>query len=58
MKAKNIHECSECPLYGYDCKGGWTSDGRGNPIEPPCVNWDDEDEIYEGMYRDRISDKR
>ena len=53
MKAKDISGCDDCPLYGVDCKGGWTSDGMGNPIEPPCGMWDDEDEITEGMYKYR-----
>ena len=25
-KASEITECEECPLYGNDCKGGWTSE--------------------------------
>lgn len=48
--AKDIDGCESCPLYKHDCIGGWTSDGNGNPIEPPCTSWNDEDEIYEGMY--------
>mgnify|MGYP000954050537 CR=1 FL=1 len=52
--AKDIHDCESCPLYKYDCIGGWTSDGNGNPVEPPCTSWDDDDEIYEGMYEDRV----
>lgn len=48
--AKDIDDCSNCPLYKHDCVGGWTSDGGGNPIEPPCTSWNDDDEIYEGMY--------
>ncbi len=30
-------------------KGG-KSDPSGVPIDPPCCYWDDDDEIYEGMY--------
>jgi hypothetical protein len=48
--AKDIHDCDECPLYKKDCIGGWTSDGCGNPIEPPCTSWNDDVLIYEGMY--------
>jgi hypothetical protein len=48
--AKDITECEECPLYKHDCPGGWTSGGGGQPIEPPCCSWNDDDEIYEGMY--------
>ena len=51
-KASEIEDCSECPLYQADCPGGWSSDGTGQPIEPPCTSWDDDDEIYEGMYED------
>ena len=37
-------------MYQNDCVGGWTSGGGGVPIEPPCCSWNDEEEIYEGMY--------
>ena len=50
MKAKDITDCSECPLYENDCKGGMTSNGCGEPIEPPCCGWNEEDEITESMY--------
>jgi hypothetical protein len=50
IRAKDIHDCDECPLYEHDCKGGFTSDGNGNPIEPPCCSWNDDTVIYEGMY--------
>jgi len=52
--AKEIQDCESCPLYKHDCKGGWTSDGNGNPVEPPCTSWNDDDEIYEGMYEDNF----
>lgn len=39
-------------MYQNDCTGGWTSGGGGVPIEPPCCSWNDEEEIYEGMYDD------
>ena len=48
--AKNIGDCDECPLFKNDCVGGWTSDGGGNPIEPPCTSWDDDTEVFQGMY--------
>lgn len=47
--AKDIDDCSNCPLYKSECLGGWTSDGAGNPIEPPCTSWNDDDEIWDGM---------
>jgi len=50
MKARDIEDCDNCPLRKKDCKGGWTSDGTGSPAEPPCTSWNDEDEVYEGMY--------
>lgn len=49
--AKDIEDCASCPLYGCDCKGGWTIGAGGTTIEPPCVYWDDDTLIYEGMYR-------
>jgi hypothetical protein len=48
--AKDINDCVECPLYKKDCKGGRTSDGKGAPVEPPCMSWDDDKLVYEGMY--------
>lgn len=47
--AKDIDDCSNCPLYESECPGGWTSNGAGNPIEPPCTSWNDDDEIWDGM---------
>lgn len=52
--AKDIDDCSNCPLYKHDCVGGWTSNGNGTPIEPPCCAWNENDEIYEGMYQNNI----
>lgn len=46
---KDIDDCSKCPLYKSECPGGWTSNGAGNPIEPPCTSWSDDDEIWDGM---------
>lgn len=48
--ARDIDDCSVCPLYEKDCPGGWTSSGSGTPIEPPCTSWNGDEEIYEGMY--------
>lgn len=53
--ARDIDDCSVCPLYEKDCPGGWTSSGSGTPIEPPCTSWNGDEEIYEGMY-DRYKD--
>lgn len=53
--ARDIDDCSVCPLCEKDCPGGWTSSPSGNPIEPPCTSWSGDEEIYEGMY-DRYSD--
>jgi len=49
-KASEIEECEDCPLYKKDCPGGWTSDGTGQPIEPPCTSWNDDDEIYDAVF--------
>jgi len=46
--AKDIDDCSNCPLYKTDCVGGWKSDGGGNPIEPPCTSWNDDTEVSVG----------
>jgi hypothetical protein len=48
--AKAINDCENCPLYKHDCIGGYTSNGNGTPIEPPCCSWNENDEIFEGMY--------
>ena len=52
-KASDITECEECPLFGNDCTGGWTSSPSGTPIEPPCCSWNDDTEVYVGMYEYR-----
>lgn len=53
MRFGDIEECEACPLLeeGY-CNGGMTSDGRGNPIEPPCVVMDPDDDTDD--YIDRV----
>lgn len=51
-KASEITECEECPLYGNDCIGGPKSTPGGVPIDPPCCSWNDDTEVYEGMYGD------
>ena len=48
--AKDITSCDNCPLYKKDCPGGMTSSPSGTPIDPPCCSWNDDDEIFEGMY--------
>ena len=48
--AKDITNCTDCPLYNQDCIGGWTSGSGGTLIEPPCSSWNENDEIYKGMY--------
>lgn len=55
IHASDITDCAECPLYDHDCCGGWSSNGCGTPIEPPCTSWNGDEEIYEGMY-DRYRD--
>lgn len=50
IHASDITDCTECPLYDHDCCGGWSSNGCGTPIEPPCCSWSGNEEIYEGMY--------
>lgn len=52
--AKDIHDCANCPLYKKDCPGDWKCGTGGTPIEPPCLCWDDDDLIYEGMYYDEM----
>lgn len=54
--AKNINDCSDCPLYKNDCPGGWSSGSGGTPIEPPCCSWNDDDKIYAGMYDKDVPD--
>ena len=44
IKAKDIHDCEDCPLHDNEYPGGWTSGAGGTPIEPPCCDWDDEDD--------------
>ena len=48
--AKDIEDCDSCPLKDHGCPGGWTSGGSGQPIEPPCCSWNDDTEVYAGMY--------
>lgn len=50
MKAKDINDCEDCPLKDNDCQGGYTSGPNGLPIEPPCCSWNDDTDVYEGMY--------
>jgi hypothetical protein len=48
--AKDVDSCETCPLYNKDCIGEWTSDGGGNPVEPPCTSWVPNTRVYAGMY--------
>lgn len=48
--ASQIDDCSECPLYQNECPGGMISGSGGSPIEPPCTSWNDDTEVYSGMY--------
>ena len=52
MLAKDIDDCSNCPLRENDCTGGWTTGVGSMSVEPPCASWDDKTEVYEGMYDD------
>lgn len=46
MKLSEIEDCSECPIKDEGiCLGGWTSGAGGQPIEPPCANWDADEEV-------------
>ena len=41
-------ECDSCPLNdGEICPGGMTSNGRGEPVEPPCCSFDDDTDMEE-----------
>lgn len=43
-------ECEDCPLNdGECCPGGYTSNGRGEPIEPPCCMFDDDTDMEEWL---------
>mgnify|MGYP001023257144 CR=1 FL=1 len=62
MLVKELRELKEdckeqCPLYDEFCSGGMACYG-GDPIEPPCIYWDDEnedvDDIYHRMFVSRI----
>lgn len=49
MLAKEVTDCSNCPLLESHCKGGMTSSPGGEPIEPPCVNWEPDTDLDEFM---------
>jgi len=62
MLYKDLEDCDDCPLYKNLCPGGWISNpsGSSNPIEPPCINWNDEDdldEIYKKLMRNRLKEE-
>ena len=47
-----IDDCTLCPLYKNElCKGGLTSNGYGEPVEPPCTNFDDNTDLDEYVKR-------
>jgi len=54
MLYKELEDCEQCPLYKDLCPGGWTSSPSGNPIEPPCTNWKDDDDLDE-LYDNAIA---
>lgn len=45
MLYKDLEDCEQCPLNGSFCAGGYTSNGRGEPIEPPCCSFNDNDDL-------------
>lgn len=47
MKATDIEDCDNCPLREDHCAGGMTSTPGGMPLEPPCVDWDDDTDLSE-----------
>lgn len=60
MLVKELFEldnCKEhCPLYDEFCSGGMACYG-GMPIEPPCVNWDGNDDV-EDIYSSMVEGRR
>lgn len=49
MKASEITECEDCPIY--DPKKNRCPAWTGMHLsEPPCASWTEDMEIYEGMY--------
>ena len=46
----DLGDCEPCPFLNEFCPGGFTVDGRGEPMEPPCVNWKDLDADLEDLY--------
>lgn len=52
MKVSEIDGCDNCPLLEESiCPGGMTSGAGGIPIEPPCVSWNDDDDIDDIIQR-------
>lgn len=57
MKLSEIDNCEDCRLKQEDiCHGGWTSDGRGEPVEPPCCTMEEDTDLDEWVneYYDRM----
>ena len=41
-------DCNACPAYTEEiCKGGWTSTPSGEPLEPPCCGWSEDENVTE-----------
>ena len=42
----DLEDCDLCPLKKEDiCKGGWSSDANGMPVEPPCTMFEDDTDL-------------
>jgi len=62
MLVKELRELEEdckeqCPLYDEFCPGGMACYG-GEPIEPPCIYWDDENENVDDIYERMAASRR
>ncbi len=45
MKLSELDDCTQCPFLPDLCCGGMTSSPSGEPIEPPCTYWEDDDDL-------------
>jgi hypothetical protein len=57
MLYKDLQDCDDCPFFGEFCKGGMTCSPSGDPIEPPCVNWNDNDDL-DVLYHEAVEGER
>jgi hypothetical protein len=62
MLVKELRELEEdckeqCPLYDEFCSGGMACYG-GDPVEPPCMYWDDENEDVDDIYHRMVKGRR